>query len=285
MTSAQINNTRQLESESCQKIAFIGCGNMATAIIGGLVSSGWPCENIIVSNPSKAKLDALQSRYPVKITIDNNEATRFSDILVLSVKPQKLTEVCALIANNDLTDKLVISIAAGYNTAKIEEALKQKPPLIRSMPNTPSLIGQGASGLYATPRVTEQQKIIASKIFDSFGVSTWISEEQHMDIVTAISGSSPAYIFLLMQAMVEQAVTSGLAQKDAFSLITQAVSGAAQLAQECADKPLEQLRKEVTSPGGTTEAAINSFNNNQFSNIVKQAVIASIERGKLLAEK
>ncbi|TQV85338.1 pyrroline-5-carboxylate reductase [Aliikangiella coralliicola] len=264
------------------KIAFIGCGNMATAIISGLVASGWPVEKIMASNPSRGKLDNLADQFSLQTTNDNREAANFGDIVVLAVKPQKLPEVCLQLSQCDFSNKLVISVAAGFRAAKIADGLKQNPVIIRAMPNTPALIGLGATGLYATSQATENNRQIAESIFQAVGQTNWVSNESHIDIVTAIAGSSPAYIFLMMQSMVEQAVSSGLPEQDAFDLITQAVSGAAQLAKATPAKTLNTLRKEVTSPGGTTAAAITVFKNNEFEDIVKKAVSASIQRGREL---
>lgn len=261
------------------KIAFIGCGNMATAIISGLVSSGWPAQSIMASNPSSPKLEKLSNKYNILVTNDNKEAAGFADIIVLAVKPQKLTEVCSELSQCELSEKLVISVAAGFETKKIIAGLQQSPAIIRCMPNTPAFIGLSATGLFATESVSDGQKQLAESIFQAVGKCSWIDKESNMNIVTAIAGSSPAYVFLLMQSMIEQATASGLAQKTAFELVTQAVTGAAQLAQATPEKSLEKLRREVTSPGGTTAAAINSFQNDNFENIIKKAIQASIERG------
>ncbi|WP_196138668.1 pyrroline-5-carboxylate reductase [Aliikangiella sp. G2MR2-5] len=265
-------------------IAFIGCGNMASAIIGGLVQSGWPASKVMASNPSAGKLDKLKDVYSIKVTHSNSEAAKFADIIVLAVKPQKLPDVCAQLAKISLADKLIISVAAGYTTSRLNKELNQQLMIVRAMPNTPALIQQGATGLYATPVVTEAAKQLSEKIFESVGITAWIKSEAQMDTVTAIAGSSPAYVFLLMQAMAEQAVASGIDEESALTLVTQAVSGAAQLAQASPEKTLIQLRREVTSPGGTTAAAITSFIDDNFEGIVKKAVQAATNRGKELGK-
>ncbi len=267
------------------RIAFIGCGNMAGAIIGGLVEAGWPVELIIASNPTNTKLEKLNQQYQIEVTNDNLKAAEFAQIIVLAVKPQKFPMVCQQLSTIDLSDKLIISIAAGVETNTIVFELKQKLAIVRCMPNTPSLIGLGASGLFANDKVSEAQKAMTDIIFKSVGQTTWINDEAKMNVVTAIAGSSPAYFFLMMQAMVEQAVESGLSPQDAFDLVTQSASGAAQLAQNNKTKSLQMLRQEVTSPGGTTAAAIQSFQHNDFENIVKNAVKASISRGFELGQK
>lgn len=261
------------------KIAFIGCGNMAKAVIAGLVKSGWSATNIMASNPTLQKLEQVQADYGCQITQDNQKAADFADILVFAVKPQKLANVCRLLAPTQLDSKLIISVAAGFTTELINQHLSQSLPIVRAMPNTPALIGKGATGLYATPQVSKQQQQLAEKIFQAVGTITWVEKESQINMVTAIAGSSPAYIFLLMQAMIEQAQTAGLSQQAAFELISQSVAGAARLAQATPEKDLATLRKEVTSPGGTTAAAINSFKNNDFESTVRQAVDAAFKRG------
>ncbi|WP_444995530.1 pyrroline-5-carboxylate reductase [Aliikangiella sp. IMCC44359] len=268
-----------------QKIAFIGCGNMANAIISGLIASGWPSKQIMASNPSNPKLDKLSSQFNIQTTNNNSEAADFGDIVVLAVKPQKLSQVCQQLAKVALNDRLIISVAAGYKADKMLNHLQQNTPVIRAMPNTPALIQCGATGLFATKTVSTEQKAIAESIFQAVGQTIWVSKESEIDIVTAIAGSSPAYIFLMMQSMIEEAVDQGMSEDNAFQLITQAVSGSAQLAQASPDKTLTTLRKEVTSPGGTTAAAITSLINDDFIDILKKAVKSSIQRAKELGNQ
>ena len=267
-----------------KKIAFIGCGNMANAIIGGLINAGCFASNIMASNPTNIKLEKLKQLYGLNTTNKNRDAVYFVEIIVLSVKPQKLTEVCKELSKLDLTKKLLISVAAGYQTEQISKHLNQSPAIVRSMPNTPALIGQGATGLFATSNVSVEQKQVADLIFQAVGQTSWIELESQMNIVTAIAGSSPAYFFLMMQSMIEQAVASGLSEKIAFELVTQSASGAAQLAQANTKQSLQQLREAVTSPGGTTAAAIESFQVSGFEEIVKKAVVSSISRGTELGK-
>ena len=266
------------------KVSFIGCGNMAKAVISGLIESGWQPELVMASNPSSEKLVSLHEQYGLHITNNNREAAEFGDIVVLAVKPQKMPDVLPQLSHVDFADKFVISVAAGYMSAKIEAGLEQSVPLIRAMPNTPALIKLGATGMYATDKVTDKQKQIAQSMFEAIGETVWVEKESQIDIVTAIAGSSPAYAFLFMQSIIDQAVASGLNEDKAFKLVTQAMSGAAQLAQAKTDKSLAVLRKEVTSPGGTTAAAISSFMNDDFENIVKKAVKAAVTRGRELGK-
>jgi len=265
-------------------IGFIGAGNMANAIIAGLVKAGWPKNKIYASNPSFPKLEALNQSHGIGITQDNQQLAEKVDFLVLAVKPQKLGNVCSEIKSVDLSNKLIISVAAGWPISKIESSLEQPLAVVRCMPNTPAFVGEGASGLFANKQVSESQQKVTTQIFAAIGKTSWLESEYLMDTVTAIAGSSPAYFFLMMQSMIEAAKSSGMPEETAFNLITQAMKGAASLAQATPEKSLEQLRKEVTSPGGTTAAAIASFKSDQFEDIVSKAVKASIQRGKELGQ-
>ncbi|TQV74061.1 pyrroline-5-carboxylate reductase [Aliikangiella marina] len=265
-------------------IGFIGAGNMASAIIAGLISANWPAHKIYASNPSLPKLERLTQKFNIKTTQSNQALAEQVDILVLAVKPQKLADVCSQIKSVDLSHKLIISVAAGWPIQRIEQNLQQQLAVVRTMPNTPAFVGEGASGLFANSRVNQQQKRITETIFNAIGTTSWIAAEAQMDTVTAIAGSSPAYFFLMMESMITAAVQAGMSEKTAFELITQAMKGAATLAQSTPNKSLEQLRKEVTSPGGTTAAAIASFKSNEFEDIVRKAVDASIQRGKELGQ-
>jgi len=272
------------------KISFIGCGNMASAIIHGLIANGLAAENILASNRSREKLDAIKHATGIQITTDNTKAVNFSDILILAVKPQIFPQICQQLSSTDLSNKLIISVAAGVTTEKISQLCNQNLPnqelsIVRAMPNTPATISEAATGLYANSKTSASQKKQATAIFDAIGLSQWVEKESLIDVITAIAGSSPAYIFMFIQAMVEQAVEQGLDPATAKKLATQAVLGASKLAQNQPEQPLKHLQKNVTSPGGTTAAAIDSFEQNDFSNIIKKAVAAAIARGKELGEQ
>ena len=266
------------------KIGFIGCGNMASAIIRGLVSGGFPASQLCVSNSSAEKLKQLSLETNMQTTSNNREVADFSDVLVLAIKPQVLPQVCEQLKDINLTHKLIISIAAGITTDKIAEYLAQSPSIIRAMPNTPATIAKGATGLFANQQSSQSQKECAQSIFNAIGISEWVDNESLIDVVTAISGSSPAYVYILLESMIEQAVNQGLDQTTARNLATQAVLGAAELVQTQPQKALKELRQQVTSPNGTTAAAIDSFEQHDFSNIIKQAVAAAVARGKELGE-
>ncbi len=267
------------------KIGFVGCGNMTSAIIHGLIDQGFLSKNIMASNRSLEKLERIENTSNIQITTDNRQVSEFADVLVLGVKPQILPQICEQLKAENLSNKLIISIAAGITTDKIAELLGQNVAVVRAMPNTPATISEGATGLFANPQTSASQKENADKIFAAIGKTEWVAQESLIDVVTAIAGSAPAYVFLFIQSMVDQAVEEGLDPISARSLATQAVLGASKLAQTKHHQSLVDLRKAVTSPGGTTAAAIDSFEQNGFSNIIKQAVAAATNRGKELGEQ
>ncbi|PHS18588.1 MAG: pyrroline-5-carboxylate reductase [Kangiella sp.] len=266
------------------KIGFIGCGNMSSAIIKGMVQAKYDPKNISVSNRSVEKLHSIQKELNIGITQNNSEICENALVIVIAVKPQMFATVCEPLRNIDFSDKLIISIAAGVKTSQISAFLQHESAVIRAMPNTPSVISEGATGLFANTKCNQQQKDIAEKIFQSVGKTAWVKDEDQINTVTAIAGSAPAYIYLFMQAMVDQAVSLGFNAKDARTLITQSFIGTAKLAQFKSDIQLDDLRQAVTSPGGTTFEAIQSFKNNNFSEIVKEAVNAAYNRGVSLGE-
>ncbi|MFT6733109.1 MAG: pyrroline-5-carboxylate reductase [Polaribacter sp.] len=261
------------------KIGFIGCGNMSSAIIKGMVQAQFNAADIAVSNRSLTKLQSLQKGVGIAITQNNLEICENSEVIVLSIKPQMFETVCRPLANIDLSGKLIISIAAGVKTTQISKLLKQNLAVVRAMPNTPAMISEGATGLFANQQCNQQQIEIAGNIFQSVGKIAWVKNENQINTVTAIAGSAPAYVYLFMQAMIDQAVALGFTAQDARDLVTQSVLGTAKLAQVKSGIPLDDLRQAVTSPGGTTFEAIQSFNNNNFSEIVKKAVNAAYDRG------
>ncbi len=273
------------KESSRQKISFVGYGNMASAIIRGLLISDYPPELLMISNPSLDKLTQISDQTTISTTTDNKLSVEFADIVILAIKPQVLPTVCTQLSDIDLSNKLIISIAAGITTRKISILLKQELPIVRAMPNTPALISEGATGLFANNLTSESQKRQVETIFNAVGQTEWVTDEPLIDVVTAIAGSSPAYIFMFIQSMVEQAVAEGMDQSSALKLATQAVVGAGKLIQQSDQTNLTELRNKVTSPGGTTAAAIASFEQNAFSNTIKQAVSAAIIRGKKLGEQ
>ncbi len=282
-SSKPVNHPKSMNSKN--QISFIGCGNMAAAIIHGLIAQGMSPSHIQASNRSPEKLTQIKASTNILTTTDNYQAAEFADILLLAVKPQILPQVCEQLKSIDLSNKLIISIAAGITTDKILELLEQTVAVIRAMPNTPATISEGATGLFANQQTSQSQKRTAESIFTAIGQVEWVEQESLIDVVTAIAGSAPAYVFLFIQAMVEQAVKDGLDEKCARNLATQAVLGASKLAQMKSSETLQDLRQAVTSPAGTTAAAIASFEQNEFSNIIKKAVSAATNRGKELGEQ
>ncbi|PHZ08523.1 pyrroline-5-carboxylate reductase [Rhizopus microsporus ATCC 52813] len=271
-------------------ISFIGGGNMTEAILAGLHSTGYPSSNLRYSEPSEERRVYMQSKYPdFSSTADNLIAAEGANIVILSVKPQVLKSVVTSMASlfNKDPSILLVSIAAGITTSDINKWINSKHPvsIVRCMPNTPALIGEGAVGLYATHTVNNEQRELTESIMKSIAKQiAWITDESQMDTVTAISGSGPAYFFLMMEAMENAAVEAGLSRDVAKALVMQTCLGAARMAQESQDD-LATLRKKVTSPKGTTEAAIQSLESNQFKKIISDAVFAARDRGKELAEQ
>ena len=277
--------TDYIELLSTSKVGFIGAGNMAASILGGLIQSGLPAESIYVSNPSTPKLDALKERYPTLNTTHNNaEVASNVDYLILAVKPQKMSLACADFRDIDLNNKCLISVAAGVTCDTLNQLLGADTPVIRSMPNTPSLIGYGATGLFANDKVSTEQREATSAIFNAVGKSIWVEDEELMDVVTAVSGSGPAHYFLFMESVVQAGMDLGLPEETARELAAQTALGAAAMVQQNSDTEIAQLRRNVTSPGGTTAAALDTLNEHKLPEIVKKALEASVKRGKELAE-
>ncbi|CAO3659756.1 unnamed protein product [Umbelopsis ramanniana] len=268
-------------------IAFIGGGNMAEAIIGGLVSSGHPSSSISFSDLAQERRDYMKSKYPsIKSSADNLDVVADAEVVILAVKPQVLHNVVNGIAPALQTGKpLVISIVAGIAAADINRWIGGgESAIVRCMPNTPALVGEGAAGLYATPAVTEAQMGLAEKIVNAISKQTiWVDSESQIDTVTAISGSGPAYFFLIMEAMENAGVEAGLSKEDAKALTIQTCLGAAKIAQN-SDEELATLRRKVTSPKGTTEAAINAMEDGKIRNVMASAVQAAQKRSQELAE-
>ncbi|MGH8557826.1 MAG: pyrroline-5-carboxylate reductase [Methylococcales bacterium] len=258
-----------------KKIGFIGGGNMATALIGGLLDGAYRCENIWVSDIDQDKLHRLSAQYGVETSLDNQIIAQNADVLVLAVKPQALKSVLTGLGARALrSGVIVISIVAGIREFAIEKWLGAPMALIRAMPNTPALIRAGATALHANPEVKDDQRNIAESILRSVGLVIWLESETQLDAVTALSGSGPAYFFLLMEAMEDSALRLGLDRQIARLLIEQTAFGAAKIALEVEESPAE-LRKRVTSPGGTTQQALEAFEKGGFRTLVAEALSAA----------
>lgn len=259
------------------KLAFIGAGNIATAIISGLISKGISPGNIIVADPAESQLAPFHD-LGVSVTRDNREAVSQSDVVILCVKPGVLPGVARDMAGVVTDAKpLVISVAAGITLTSLYEWLGDQLALVRCMPNTPALVQLGATGLFADDNVTTQQRELAEQIMNAIGISVWLENEKQLDAVTALSGSGPAYFFYVIEIMSRAGVELGLSSECSRKLVLQTALGAATMAMQSAADPAE-LRRRVTSPGGTTAAALESMQNNNLAGIFEAAIAAAHAR-------
>jgi pyrroline-5-carboxylate reductase len=265
------------------KITFIGGGNMATSLIGGLIADDYDRQAITVSDPDREKLSHLAARFGVTTQPDNNLAVQQAQIVVFAVKPQIMQAVASNLAQTlQQTKPLIISIAAGITVAALSNWLGGDLPLVRSMPNTPAMIQSSATGLFAGPGVIDSQRNQAESILRAVGLTRWVEEESLIDIITAVSGSGPAYFFLVMEAMEESAKALGLDQESARLLTLQTALGAARMAIESSDSPAI-LRQKVTSPGGTTERALGILEEGGLRNLFNNALRGATERSHELS--
>lgn len=263
---------------SSQILVFIGGGNMASALINGLLTDGTPAESIIVAEPDAGKREALAARFGIRTREDNQGAAREADILILAVKPQILESVAEELSPMLRQRRpLCLSIAAGIRHESLQRWLGEEVPLVRTMPNTPAMLQAGATGLFAGETVSEQQREQAERVMRSVGLTSWVENEAQIDTVTAVSGSGPAYFFLFMEAMEQAAIELGLEPDTAHLLTLQTALGAARMAMEN-EATLAELRASVTSPGGTTEQAIESFENSGLRDIINQAMTRARDR-------
>ncbi len=261
-----------------QKIGFIGGGNMASSLISGLIASGHSAQHIWVSDINLDALKNLENSLNVNTTTDNNEIINAVDVVVLAVKPQILKEVAEKAAPLIQQNKsLVVSIAAGISQTSLSQWLGADIAIVRCMPNTPALVLTGATALHANSNVSTSEHDLAESIMRSVGIALWVEEESELDAVTAVSGSGPAYYFLLMEAMEKTALELGLTPNTACLLVQQTALGAAKIALESSESP-EELRKRVTSPGGTTQKAIETFVAGGFTELVSKALHAARDR-------
>jgi len=268
-----------------QTIGFIGAGNMASSLIAGLVADGYRAQSLWASDVDEAKLQDLARRFGIVTTSDNRELVAQAQVLVLAVKPQILREVAGNIAAAIQRHKpLVISLAAGIAERDIERWLGGDIDLVRCMPNTPALVKTGATALHGNERISAEQRSRAEAVLRAVGVAVWVDQEELLDVVTALSGSGPAYYFLLMEAMEEAAIALGLDADTARLLTQQTALGAARLAIESDESPAE-LRRRVTSPRGTTEQAIASFEAGGFRRLVQDAMEAARARADELCRE
>ena len=263
------------------KITFIGGGNMAQALIGGLLARGLPATRITVSDPVE-KVRLMLAEKDVHVTDDNAAAIRDADIVVFAVKPQVFAGILKPL-KGQLEGKLVISIVAGAEISTIASIL-ETGRIVRVMPNTPALVQTGAHGLFANEAVTAQDRELASQVLASTGLTIWVNSEAQIDAVTAVSGSGPAYFFYMMESMIRAGKNLGLDEKVATALTLQTALGAAQMAITSASSPAE-LRRNVTSPNGTTQAAIEVFDHAHISQNIQAALAAAQKRSQELAQE
>lgn len=256
---------------------------MATSLIAGLIADGYDNQLITVSDPDPEKLAQLAARFGVRTEPENAKAIEDAAIVVLAVKPQVLEKAARGLAETiQKTHPLVISIAAGVQEMVLRDWLGGNVSLVRSMPNTPAMIQSGATGLHAGPGVTDAQRDMAENILRAVGLTRWVENEAQMDAVTAISGSGPAYFFLVMEAMEEAANEMGLDQETARLLVLQTALGASRMAMESSDSPAT-LRQKVTSPGGTTERALDILENGRLRELFNRALSGAQERSRELS--
>lgn len=265
-----------------KKIGFIGAGNMARSLIGGLISSGVKSKNLFATDPNEEIRNALTNDFSIQTFAENQQLIDECDVVVFAVKPQALKSVAESIKAKE--SSLYLSIAAGIPSESLNRWLGSNKAVVRSMPNTPSLVLSGASGLFANSDVTEEQKDIAESILRAVGVTVWVDDEKQLNAVTALSGSGPAYFFMVLEAMEKAGEVLGLPAETARLLAIQTGVGATKLALEMEDSPAE-LRKKVTSPGGTTERAVELFKHLGLTEIFGEAMTAARDRAEELAEE
>jgi pyrroline-5-carboxylate reductase len=267
-----------------KNIGFIGCGNMAKAMIGGIVTSKlYVPQKITVSNPSNPSLQYIKEKFNVITTNDNVKVAEFADILILSVKPNKYMHVIDKIKTSVKHGTIIVSIAAGMNCETIEGYFGRDIKLIRSMPNTPAMVGEGMSALCRNKYVKDEDMEVVGQIFKAFG-KVEVIEERLMDVVPGVSGSSPAFVYMFIEALADGAVLEGLPRDKAYKMAAQAVLGSAKMVLETGKHP-GQLKDEVCSPAGTTIAAVYALEKNNFRGSIIEAVKVCTEKSKDMCKK
>ena len=263
-------------------IAFLGAGNIAQAIMGGMLANGMENNQLWAFDPSPTCMKWVLDQ-GINAAASNDEAIANANVIMLCVKPNVLLDALTKI-NVDTSGKLFVSVAAGITTEMIASRLSESTQIVRCMPNTPALIQAGMTALFATETVSDQQRDITEKVMNAVGHVVWVEREDELDAVTAVSGSGPAYFFLMMESMIAAAEDIGLSNALSRKLVIQTAMGAAKLAEQSTDDPTV-LREKVTSPGGTTEAAIEYYLNQNFKNIIAGAISAAHLRSIEMAKK
>jgi pyrroline-5-carboxylate reductase len=267
------------------RVTFIGAGNMAGAIIGGMIDSGFAAADITATSPRDEALAPLRERLGIRTSTDNAAAAAESDVVVLAVKPQIMHDVCEGVRDAIQARRpLVVSVAAGLPADTLEKWLGGELALVRCMPNTPSLVGAGAAGLFANARVDDAQRRLATELMEAVGLVEWVEDETLLEAVTAVSGSAPAYFFLMFEAMEEAGVSLGLPADTARRLAMQTALGAAKMAL-ASDKGPGELKRNVMSPGGTTERAVEHLESAGLRGIMQGAMAACADRAREMADE
>ena len=265
-------------------IAFIGGGNMATSLIGGLLADHVSPARLCVADRDPAQRERLAAQFGVRTCEDNATCAEDADVVVLAVKPQVLHEVCEGLADSVQRSRpLVVSVAAGVRTDSLQRWLGGNVAIVRAMPNTPALLQSGATGLYAGADVSEEQRDLAEAILRATGLTLWVDDEAQMDIVTALSGSGPAYFFRIMEGLEKAAIEQGLPAQSARLLTLQTALGAARMAIESSE-PIATLRERVTSPGGTTEQGLLALEEGDIDALLGKVLKAARDRSQALAK-
>ncbi|MFA5629563.1 MAG: pyrroline-5-carboxylate reductase [Dehalococcoidales bacterium] len=263
------------------KIALIGCGNMGQAILSAIVSKRITLpEKIYVSEINKEYRESVSKKFGVYTTDNNLDVIEKGEVVILAVKPQNLAETASQISGKLCDGQLVISIIAGKCLKTLQNSLKHKA-VVRAMPNTPAQLGYGMTVWTALEDVTDKQSALAKNILSALGKELYVADEDSIDIATAISGSGPAYVFLFMESLIDAAERIGFSREQAHQIVMQLMIGSVKYADN-SDKPLDKLREAVTSPGGTTAAALTVFANGNFKGLVEEAVVAAYKRAKEL---
>ena len=265
------------------KIGFIGCGNMSQAMMGGIIQSGLvPASNVIASDLFAPNRELCAKKYGITVTADNKEAVQDVDMLVLAVKPHIYPIVIAEIKDLIKPTCIVVSIAAGQTVEALEEMFNPETKIIKTMPNTPAMVGEGMTAAIANAFVTAEEKEFVTQVLTSFGKLEWV-EEYMMDAVTAVSGSSPAYVFMFIEAMADAAVLGGLPRQQAYKFAAQAVLGSAKMVLESGKHPAE-LKDNVCSPGGTTIEAVAKLEKEGFRTSIISAMKACMKKSKKMSK-
>ena len=268
-----------------QKITFLGCGNMGTSLISGLIANGHPTASLFGVDPDENQRRRVETQYAIRSADSIAAGVPGADVIVLAVKPQTIGAVLAEVKQALQTKRpLILSIAAGSRAGTISAALGGACPVVRAMPNTPALLRTGATGLYAAAEISAAQRRTATHIMQAVGVAVWLDDESLLDTVTAVSGSGPAYFFLVVELLEKIAAELGLSQEQARLLCVETALGAARMLKETGEDAAT-LRQRVTSPGGTTEKALQAFEEGGLEQLLRRALTDCRDRSIELAQQ